>query len=54
MTATATEQAQRLRRWASLLRQHAANPASYRKSLLHTIEQRPGEPPQEQYCAWDS
>ena len=50
-TATATEQARRLRRWARLLRDNADNPEVYRKSLLHTIERRPGEPPQERYCA---
>lgn len=51
MTVPTTEPARRLRRWATLLREHAANPAIYRKSLLHTIENRPGQPPQERYCA---
>ena len=51
MTEDQLEQARRLRRWAALLREHAANPAIYQKFLLHTIETRPGQPPQERYCA---
>ena len=45
------ERANRLRRWARLLREKADDPNAYQKSLLHTIETRPGQPPQERYCA---
>ena len=40
-----------LRRWAQMLRDKAEDPDVYQKSLLHTIETRPGQPPQERYCA---
>ena len=34
-----------LRRWAQMLRDKAEDPDVYQKSLLHTIETRPGQPP---------
>ena len=40
-----------LRRWAQMLRDKAEDPGVYQKSLLHTIETMPGQPPQERYCA---
>ena len=52
MSASRTEQARRLRRWARLLREKADDPDAYQKSLLHTIEKKPGRPPQEKYCAY--
>ena len=52
MSASRTEQAQRLRRWARLLREKADDPGAYQKALLHTIEQTPGRPPRERHCAY--
>ena len=52
MSASRTEKAQRLRRWARLLREKADDPDAYQKSLLHTIELTPGRPPRERHCAY--
>ena len=52
MGAFRMEQARRLRRWAQMLRDKADDPDVYQISLLHTIEKKPGRPPQKKYCAY--